>query len=89
MLTVGIALLIASVWCTFRMAVAGPVLIVAAALLRLASDFLLRMEPEVWVELERLAAQELRSTNGQVEYLLREGLSRRGRAPARRKREDR
>jgi hypothetical protein len=29
----------------------------------------------------RLAAQELRSVNAQVEFLLREALARRGRAP--------
>ena len=46
-------------------------------------SFLLRIDPELWTEIERLAAQELRSANAQVEYLLREALSRRGRkAPA-------
>ncbi len=44
--------------------------------------FLLRIDPEVWDELERLAAQELRSVNAQVEYLLREALDKRGRKPA-------
>jgi len=44
-------------------------------------SFLLRITPEVWVEIERLAAQELRSSNAQVEVLLREALARRGRAP--------
>lgn len=39
--------------------------------------FLLRLPPEVWVQLERLAAAELRSVNGEIEYLLREGLARR------------
>ncbi len=41
--------------------------------------FLLRIDPALWAELERLAARELRSVNAQVEYLLREGLARRGR----------
>jgi hypothetical protein len=41
--------------------------------------FLLRIDPALWVEIERLAAQELRSANAQVEYLLREALARRGR----------
>ncbi|WP_280151130.1 hypothetical protein [Piscinibacter sp. XHJ-5] len=36
--------------------------------------FLLRVDPELWVEIERLAAAELRSVNAQVEYLLREAL---------------
>jgi hypothetical protein len=42
-------------------------------------SFLLRVDPELWAEIERLAAQELRSANAQVEYLLREALGRRGR----------
>lgn len=39
----------------------------------------LRIDPLVWEEIERLAAQELRSVNAQVEFLLREALARRGR----------
>ena len=42
----------------------------------------LRIDPALWAEIERLAAQELRSANAQVEYLLREALARRGRLPA-------
>ena len=38
----------------------------------------LRIDPELWAEIERLAARELRSANAQVEYLLREALARRG-----------
>jgi hypothetical protein len=41
--------------------------------------FVLRVDPALWAEIERLAAQELRSANAQVEYLLREALARRGR----------
>ena len=41
-------------------------------------SFLLRVDPAVWTELERLAAGELRSVNAQVEFLLREALIRRG-----------
>lgn len=41
----------------------------------------LRIDPALWVAIERLAAQELRSANAQVEFLLREGLARRGRLP--------
>ncbi len=44
--------------------------------------FALRIDPHLWAEIERLAAQELRSANLQVEFLLREALSRRGRLPA-------
>jgi hypothetical protein len=32
----------------------------------------------LWAAVERLAAQEIRSANAQVEYLLREALSQRG-----------
>ena len=41
-------------------------------------SFLLRIDPELWAEIERLAQVELRSANAQVEYLLREALLRRG-----------
>jgi hypothetical protein len=37
-------------------------------------SFLLRIDPALWAEIERLAAAELRSANAQVEYLLREAL---------------
>lgn len=46
-------------------------------------SFPLRIDPVLWAEIERMAAQELRSANAQVEYLLREALARRGRLPAR------
>jgi hypothetical protein len=42
----------------------------------------LRIDPALWAEIERLAAQELRSANAQVEFLLREALARRGRLPS-------
>jgi len=41
--------------------------------------FLLRVDAQLWAEVERLAGEELRSVNGQVEYLLRDALRRRGR----------
>jgi hypothetical protein len=41
--------------------------------------FPLRIDPQLWAEIERLAAQDLRSVNAQVEFLLREALARRGR----------
>lgn len=41
----------------------------------------LRVDPALWAVIERLAAQELRSANAQVEYLLREALARRGALP--------
>jgi hypothetical protein len=37
-------------------------------------SFLLRIDPQLWAEIERLAAAELRSANAQVEYLLRAAL---------------
>jgi hypothetical protein len=44
--------------------------------------FLLRIDPALWAEIERLAAAELRSANAQVEYLLRDALRARGALPA-------
>jgi hypothetical protein len=43
--------------------------------------FLLRIPPDLWAELEKWAADELRSVNGQIEYLLRQAIARRGKAP--------
>jgi hypothetical protein len=40
--------------------------------------YLLRIDPELWAEIERLAQSELRSVNGQIEYLLRDALESRG-----------
>jgi hypothetical protein len=37
-------------------------------------SFLLRIDPQLWADIERLAAAELRSVNAQVEYLLRAAL---------------
>lgn len=42
-------------------------------------SFPLRIDPALWGEIERMAAQELRSANAQVEYLLRQALQQRGR----------
>lgn len=38
----------------------------------------MRVDPALWRELERWAADDLRSINGQVEFILREALRRRG-----------
>lgn len=38
---------------------------------------LIRISPELWTELRRLADSEFRSLNGQIEYLLREAVQRR------------
>ncbi len=40
-------------------------------------SFLLRIDPALWRELERWAADDLRSINGQVEWILREAVRRR------------
>ena len=40
-------------------------------------SFLLRLPPELWKELEKWAADELRSVNGQIEYVLRQAVNRR------------
>ena len=39
--------------------------------------FLLRMDPKLWAELEAWAKDELRSVNGQIEYILRQAVARR------------
>ena len=44
--------------------------------------FLLRIPPDLWKELEKWAADELRSVNGQIEYLLRSALRDAGRLTA-------
>jgi hypothetical protein len=38
----------------------------------------LRIDPALWEELQRLASRDLRSVNAEIEFLLREGLARRG-----------
>jgi hypothetical protein len=42
--------------------------------------FLLRLNPELHEALERWAAEELRSVNGQIEFLLQDAVKRAGRA---------
>lgn len=49
--------------------------------------FLLRIDPALWAEVERLAAAELRSVNAQVEYLLRQAMKARTGKPAQARRE--
>ncbi len=39
--------------------------------------FLLRIKPELWKELEAWAADELRSVNGQIEFILRQAIVKR------------
>ena len=39
--------------------------------------FLLGLPPPLWTDLEKWAVDELRSVNGQIEYLLREAVAKR------------
>ena len=39
--------------------------------------FLLRINPELWTELESWAQDELRSVNGQIEYILKQAVIKR------------
>jgi hypothetical protein len=43
--------------------------------------FLLRIDPELYDALQRWASDELRSLNGQIEFVLRQGLRAAGRVP--------
>jgi hypothetical protein len=45
--------------------------------------FLLRVDPLIWKDIEAWAADELRSVNGQIEFILREAVRRRRGAGAR------
>lgn len=40
-------------------------------------SFLLRIDPALWAELETWAQDDLRSVNGQIEYLLRQAVQKR------------
>jgi hypothetical protein len=40
-------------------------------------SFLMRIDPALWAELEAWAQADLRSVNGQVEYLLRQAVHKR------------
>jgi hypothetical protein len=39
--------------------------------------FLLRINPELWADLEAWAKDELRSVNGQIEYVLKQAVQKR------------
>ncbi len=39
--------------------------------------FLLRIDPKLWSELESWAQEELRSANGQIEFLLKQAVNKR------------
>ena len=40
-------------------------------------SFLLRMDPRLWAELESWSQEEMRSVNGQIEYLLKQAVQQR------------
>ncbi len=40
-------------------------------------SILLRLPPELWADVKRFADAELRSVNGQIEYILREAVKKR------------
>jgi hypothetical protein len=40
-------------------------------------QFLIRIDKALWAQLERWAADELRSVNGQIEYILRDAVAKR------------
>jgi len=51
-------------------------------------SFVLRIDPEVSNALERWAADEFRSMNGQIEFLLSQALKKAGRLPAKKNKVD-
>ena len=47
-------------------------------------QYLLRVDPDLWADVEKWAADELRSVNAQIEWILRDAVARRrGRGGAR------
>jgi hypothetical protein len=40
-------------------------------------SFLLRLSPELWAQLQRLADADMRSVNAEIEFLLREAVRKR------------
>jgi hypothetical protein len=48
-------------------------------------SFVLRIDSETMVAIEKWAADEFRSTNGQIHYLLSEALKKNGRLPKKKK----
>jgi hypothetical protein len=49
--------------------------------------FLLRVDPAVLEAVQKWAADDLRSLNAQIEYVLRDALQRTGRAPSAKKKD--
>jgi hypothetical protein len=40
-------------------------------------SFLLRIDPKLWTELDAWAQEDLRSVNGQIEFLLKQAVNKR------------
>ncbi|MCB9783394.1 MAG: Arc family DNA binding domain-containing protein [Candidatus Omnitrophica bacterium] len=53
----------------------------------LKKRFLLRINPDLWEEINRWADEELRSVNGQIEYLLKRAVAKRKREKSSEERE--
>ena len=51
-------------------------------------SFVLRIDPEQYAALERWAADEFRSINGQLEWMINKSLKEAGRAPVKKKDKD-
>ena len=45
------------------------------------NQYPLRIDSDIWDAIQKWAADDMRSANGQVEYLLRDALKRAGRLP--------
>lgn len=45
----------------------------------------LRIDPDIWAAVERWAADDMRSSNAQVEWILRQALRQAGRLPGKEK----
>ncbi|SCW55525.1 Arc family DNA binding domain-containing protein [Mucilaginibacter sp. NFR10] len=50
--------------------------------------FVLRINPDMLKEIESWAAEEFRSTNGQIEYLMQQALYARKKGSSKKKKED-
>jgi len=44
-------------------------------------SFLLRIDMQIWKALEKMAADEFRSVNGQIEYILKQAVTKRRKEP--------
>lgn len=51
-------------------------------------SFVLRVDPELFKAVEKWAADEFRSTNGQLEWMINQSLKTEGRLPKKKKGED-